>query len=215
MLNYLKDGNGIPAVDETSQQVENTPDSSQEYLTVAQHGKTARQGTIILMILFVVGGLGVWFMIQKVVPAQVQAASEEETQEIDLVLAQLDSFQNQVSGQMDSVVGRFYQASELGQIEVQELKKNPFCIEASQAEEKKEEKKQELEKQQQRRMQIEAEAAQLDLFGITRRDQGNCCMINDKILFVGNQINGFTVQSISTQKVRLEKDGVVTELSMQ
>ena len=69
MLSYLKDSQGqVPAASSSPDDAA-SPDaalsSQNDYLTVSGHGQKLRQSTILLIVLFGVGVLGVWFMIKK------------------------------------------------------------------------------------------------------------------------------------------------------
>lgn len=216
MLSYLKDANQTPASSQMEgglpPAAEGTGSSQvQEYLKPASHAKNVKQGTIILVILFLAGAAGVWWMIKKSGLAEVKGAAEETTQ-IDQALAQLTSFQTMMNDQMDTVSGRFFQASELGQITVADLKKNPFRQEwaVEQAAE-------DLSASQSllRKEEMQRRAAQLKLWSITEREQNSCCMIQDKVLYVGDTIHGFTVQEIHPDRVVLVYDDLTVELKMQ
>ncbi len=217
MLSYLRDANQTPASAQMQNGDEQTPEQAgsaqdRDYLKPASHAKNAKQGTIILAILFLAGGAAVWWMITKSGLSSAQGASEEETTQIDQALAQLISFQKQMNSQMDTVSGRFTQASELGQITVADLKKNPFRQEwtldqptedlsAAQSLMKKEE--------------MQRKAAQLQLWSITNRPENPCCMIQDKVLYVGDTMAGFTVQEIHPNRVVLVYEEITVELKMQ
>lgn len=218
MLSYLKnDQNQIPAASE----LENGPDvqtesSSEvsEYLSCAQRGKTVKQGTIVLVLLFAVGAGSIWWMIKKSSPATAQAASDESAMQIEKVLAQLSSYQTEANGQMDSVLRRFHQSSEIGQIEANELKKNPFRREVPAASE---EPVEDLSQSQQAMLQDEVgrQAGRLQLWSISARDRNSCCMINDKVLYVGNEIEGFKILKIEPHRVIVGRDGFQVELKIQ
>lgn len=212
MLSYLKDTHQ-PA-DRDGEAVETSTEAGeQEYLTTAHRGKTARQGTLIFVVLFVVGAVVVWWMIRKVTPGQAVAATDDGAR-IEEVLAQLSSFRTEVSGQMDTMVSRFYQASELGQIGANELKKNPFRLEAAVAETISP-----ADLTQARRMilqdEVERQSGKLQLWSVTERPQNACCMINEKVLYVGDTIEDFRVLEIRNRRVLLERDGIQVELKMQ
>ena len=137
MLSYLKEGQSkSPAAPQTQTDAagEDAALSRQDdYLTVSGHGQKLRQSTLLLMALFAVGVLGVWFMIKKTTPAQAAAANDDDQMQIEAAIAQLNGMQSEMNTQMDSVVGRFYQYSNVGQIGVNELKKNPFKREIGRA----------------------------------------------------------------------------------
>lgn len=211
MLSYLKDSHATPA----GEAMENSQDGNgpQQYLTVSGHGKRVRQNTIVLGVLFAVGGFGLWLMIQKTTPKKVNAEPSQDQQQLDMALAQLNAMQSEMDNQINSVAGRFDQFSSVNQIAVDELKKNPFKREmgygpVDSAEDT------ELE----RRKQVEVEAQRrtmgLELWSITSTPRGMCCMIGDKVFYENDEINGMKVQSITQNRVRLDYQGVPIELKM-
>lgn len=212
MLSYLKEANTAPA----SEEMENAQadPSSQQYLTVSGHGKKVRQSTLILGILFAVAGAAVWFMIQKTTPAAADAAPSEDQQQLDMALAQLSVMKNEMDDQMSSVAGRFDQFSNVNQIGVDELKKNPFRRElAYDPDETNTDtvlaQRQQLEQEAQRR------SVGLELWSITATPKGMCCMINDKVLYENDNINGLKVRSISENVVTLDFQGIPVQLKME
>lgn len=214
MLSYLKDGqtptskpNAASEPAGTASENEPTVSGPQDYLTVSGHGRKLRQSTILLLVLFGVGVLGVLFMIKKTTPAQAAAASDDQAK-LDAAIAQLTGMQTEVNTQMNSVVGRFYQQNAIGQVGVDELKKNPFKLEKGSGLIGDGEDKQLLEDR------IRRATAGLQLWSITSTPRGLCCMVNDKVLYVGDQINELTVKNITDKIVVLEQNGVITELKM-
>ena len=113
MLSYLKDGQNKAAATAQSQDGQAQQDQGlcqqDDFLTVSGHGKKLRQPTMMLAVFFAVSALIVWFMVKKTTPAAVSAATSEEQTQLETVLAQLNTMQTEVSTQMDSVVGKFYQ----------------------------------------------------------------------------------------------------------
>ena len=210
MLSYLKEGTSVepPAASEGPA----AERGQEEYLTTAHRGKSAKQSTMILAVLFAVGAVVVWWMIKKVSPGELQAVGDD-TAKIEEVIAQLNSFKSEVNGKMDTMVGRFYQASELGQIGVNELKKNPFCLETNTPEPATAADLSEG-RLQMLREEVNRQSGRLQLWSITERKTNPCCMINDKVLYVGDSIEGFTVRQIQQQRVVVEQDGVQVELKM-
>lgn len=217
MLSYLKDSqNQIPATSETSEAATpaDMPLSGQEtYLTVSGHGQKLRQSTILLMALFAVGILGVWFMIKKTTPVKAVVSNDDQKQ-LEAAIAQLNGMQSEMNHQMDTVVDRFYQFSSVGQVGVEDLKKNPFKRElgAGQAEDDFDN----LQKNQMLLLEdkVRRAAAGLQLWSVTASPRGVCCMLNDKVLYVGDEINGLTVTHIENKTVTLELEGVSIQLKM-
>lgn len=219
MLNYLKDENQVPAVeamkDSQGGSQEHSVSKQEDYLTVSGHGKKLRQSTILLALLFAVGGAGVWFMIKKTTPAAANAAPSQDQAQLEAALAQLKTMQTEMDSQMDSVVGRFYQFSNVNQVSVNELKKNPFVREFNvpSAEETQEEVSL-VNQLQYLRDQAQKQAMGLELWSITSTPRGMCCMINDEVLYEGDTIQGMTVKRIQGKRVTLEYQGMPIDLKM-
>jgi hypothetical protein len=217
MLAYLRDANQPPAAEQMQQQTAETGGQSGalgagEYFRPAVHARNVRQGTIVLVILFAAGAAGVWWMIKKSGLSQAHGASGEEASQIDKALAQLTSFQTEINSQMDSVSSRFSQASELGQITVADLKKNPFRQENTL-----DTSGQDLSLTQSlmRKEEMQRRAGLLKLWSITARQSNSCCMINDKVLYIGDAIQGFIVKEILSDRVRIAYEDIVIELKTE
>lgn len=216
MLSYLRDASQTPAAAQMQSQTDSSSpeegaSKSSDYLRPAAHARNVKQGTLILAVLFLLGGAGVWWMIAKSGLSSAHGASEEEASQIDKALAQLTTFQAEMNTQMDSVSSRFSQASELGQITVGDLKKNPFRQEFSldqPAEDLS------LSQTMMRKEEMHRRAALLKLWSITARDVNSCCMINDKVLYVGDAIQGFVVKDILSDRVRIAYEDIEVELKM-
>ncbi len=213
MLSFLKDGQTLPASAdiENHEGSENSVTRQEDYLTVAGHSKKLKQSTILLIALFVIGGVCVLLMVKKATPSQASAAQQKDEQvEIEAAIAQLSGMQSEVNKEMKNVTGRLNHLSEVGQIDVKDLKKNPFTRELSAGE---------INLDNRTQMQILMEqarkqAAGLELWSITASPRGACCMINDKVLYIGDEVNGFKVIEIGKQTVTLERDSARVELKM-
>jgi hypothetical protein len=216
MLSFQKQGQIHPAVGETKAPVaqqESSAEHRDDYLTVAGHEKKLKQSTIILIAVFVVGAFGVWMMIRKAVPSAAAAAQKkDEVAEIEMAVAQLNGMQSEVSSQMKNVTARLNHLSEVGQIAVEDLRKNPFTREVPSGQMNADDpaQKQFLEEQ------IRRNAASLQLWSITASPgSGPRCMINDKLLHPGDKIEGFSVKEIRAASVIVEQNGIVVELKME
>ena len=218
MLSYLKDGqNQAPAtaqMQDTQTEQDGGLCQQQDFLTVSEHGKKLRQSTMTLVVLFAVGALVVWFMVKKTTPAAATAAVNEDQAQLEQALAQLDTMQTEMNTQMNSVVGKFYQFSNVEQVEVAELKKNPFKRELGKAEANVSDGNLAESELNYIREKANRQAAEMELWSITSTPRGMCCMINDKLLYVGDSTDGMTVQSIGEKSVSLEYNGVSVELKM-
>ena len=210
MLSFLKD---------SSKDFSDPQDQSeQDYLTIAKHGKNLRQSTILLVILFSVGAICVWFMIKKATPATADAAPSAEENMIETAMAQIAGIQAEVDGKVDNVVGRFYQFNEVGQVGVDELKKNPFIrdlgtsspempveVDNSQSE---------AARTSLLREEIRRKATRLQLWSIMESPKGSCCMINEKVFYKGDTVEGFLINNITNEYVELSSNGMQFKLKI-
>lgn len=181
----------------------------QGYLTVADHGKRTRRSTVVLAILFIVGLCCLWFMIKKTSPQAASAAGDEAGgSKIEAAITRLTGVKSEVFGRMDEIVKKFYEFSDVLQVQVGELAKNPFRVELFLAGVKEEIKSadavQEVDVEALWRQQIRQKAESLELLSIMQTDRGNCCMVGSNILYQGDSIEGFKVRQIGDGFVKLE-----------
>jgi hypothetical protein len=180
---------------------------SQEYLTVAANSKSLRRSTMLVVALVGIGLVSLLLMIRRSQP-QAAAANENagDQTRIESAITRLTGVRSEMAGRMDEIVKKFYEFSDVVQVKVNELVKNPFAVEgfakdlqtsvvledpAAQAE-------------LVRRQRIEQQAKTLKLLSIMRSaEQGTCCMINDQILRQGDVIAGFTIVGIGGNSVTL------------
>jgi len=192
-------------------------EKEQQYLTVAAQGHNVRKMTMLLVVLFVIGLLALLLMIRKSAP-QTAAATTVGTEEskIEKAIARLTGAGSEMFKRMDQIVKKFYEFSDVEQVRVYELMKNPFehQIFLTEADETSDSRKAELMMQQRLRQGKKG----LQLMTICQTENGNCCMIqNDKVLKVlyeGDIIKGFKVQQISDDFVKLESEGLEIELKL-
>lgn len=187
-------GNGEPA--------------EEQYLTVADPGGRTRKSTILLAVLFIAGLLCLWFMIKKSTPsAAVATTVDTEEVQVEAALARLTGVKSEMFNRMDQIVKKFYEFSNVLQVKVSELAKNPFTLDLFTKKAKKEpdvEKAPKVDAVLLWRRQIEQKAQGMQLLSIMQSDQGQCCMIADNILRKGDSIDGFKVQQIGEDYVNLE-----------
>jgi len=210
MLSFLREqgGQNIPSgKDDVTAGKTSTGDGEQpqeQYLTVADHGGRTRKSTILLAILFIAGLLCLWFMIKKSTPGAVvaQTVDTEEIQ-VETALARLTGFKTELFNKMDEIVKKFYEFSDVMQVKVNELSKNPFSLEMemNSAEVVK---KPKIDPALVWRQDIERKAQALQLLSIVQSDKGTCCMIGNTILNKGDSIQGFKVQQIGEDFVKLQ-----------
>ncbi len=207
MLSFMKDGQNrtVPATGTNTAAPDNTniepSNDDGEFLARVHHGKNLKQSTIILAVLFTVGVVCVWFMIKKVTPPPADAAVDTEEAKIENAIAQLMGIRTEMDARMGDIVTRFSEFSDIEQIGVADLKKNPFELELSVG-------NLEHALDPGRRREVEERAQGLQLWSIMASPQNACCMINGKLLYKGDKIDGFTVTEIDSRFVGLELDGI-------
>ena len=185
----------------------------QQYLTVSAKGKNVRKMTMMLVVLFVIGLMCLMFMIKKSAPRQAAAASaNDEQSQIEKAIERLTGVGSQMFKRMDQIVKKFYEFSDVEQVRVQELVKNPFERQLFLAEgaDTSDTKDAELL----RRQRLAQETKSLQLLTICQTDMGICCMIDDKILYEGDTIKGYKVTQITDDFVKLELDYVEIVLKL-
>jgi preprotein translocase subunit SecG len=180
----------------------------QEYLTVAAHEKRARKSTTLLAILFIAGMVCLGYMIKKSTPKAATAASDntEDTQ-LEMAISRLTGIKSEMFKSMDGVVNKFNEFSDVLQVKVGELVKNPFKLELVATEESRVEiTVPEIDTEMAKQRRIRQKAKEMQLLSIMKSDRGKCCMIGDKILYEGEYIKDFKVRQIGDSFVKLEWD---------
>ncbi len=197
-MDFMQENEGQVLKGQTPEpaELEEKTGDAQEYLTVAAKEKDVRKTTCLLTVLFVIGLLCLAVMIKTSTPKVATAAvvSTEESQ-IEAAIAQLTGVKSGMFSRLDEIVSKFYQFSDVKQVKVDELQRNPFeyhtsCGAATVADIK--------------------QAGDMQLFSIMRSGKDNasrCCMINDKILYEGDSIGVFKVGQIGNDFVKLESIG--------
>jgi hypothetical protein len=174
----------------------------QQYLTVASKART-RRSTILLAVLFIAGLLCLWFMIKKSAPGAAVALTVDSDDEVQVesALARLTGFKTELFKRMDEIVKKFYEFSNVMQVEVNELSKNPFALEAQK--ESGMENEPGIDHALVWRQEIEKKAQGFELLSIVQSDKGTSCMIGNAILCEGDSIEGFKVYQIGEDFVKL------------
>jgi hypothetical protein len=147
-------------------------------------------------------------MIKKSAPQAASAApaGTEETQ-VEAAIARLTGVKSEMFSKMDEIVRKFYEFSDVLQVEVGELVKNPFRLELLMAgveESDAGEKAPEIDVGTMWQQQIRHKAKNLRLSSIMQSHRGVCCMIGNEILYEGDSINDFKVLQIGDRFVKLE-----------
>jgi preprotein translocase subunit SecG len=179
---------------------------NRDYITVAAKSKkNVRKSTILLAALFCAGLLCLWFMIKKSTPAPATAATVgKEESKIETAISQLTGVRAEMFNRMDEIVNKFYQFSDVQQVEVGELARNPFRYDISLDNVRVGDSGTDAAVMQE---QMREQTKDIELLSIMRSDEdgtGQCCMIDDKILYEGDLIRGFRIRRIGDNSVTLE-----------
>jgi len=182
----------------------------QEYLTVAAKNKSVRKSTILLAVLFALGMLCLCFMIKKSTPktASADVVSAEEAQ-IEIAITHLTGVRAEMHNSMDEIVRKFYEFSDVLQVEADELLRNPFELEmflAGLKSKLNDNGKFDIDAEMLLQQQVRQQAEGMQLLCIMQSEQGRCCMINDEILYEEGSIKGFKVTRIGDDSVDLESE---------
>jgi preprotein translocase subunit SecG len=213
MLSFMRDqgGESLPAgqVAGASQHEDAAPDSgeSQEFLTVAANSKNLRRSTILVAVLVAIGLAGLGYMIRQSQPqAALGEPALEEGNTIEVAISRLTGVSSEMVSRMDEIVSKFYEFSDVFQVGVGELVKNPFEVGMFMGAIKDEGPTPQDEAAQAaliRRERLKERASTLKLLSVMRSDDGNACMINDRILRQGDSIEEFTITQIRGDSVLL------------
>jgi len=181
----------------------------QEFFTVAAHGSRTRKSTVVLAVFFIIGMLCLWFMIRKSAPkaASAETVNAEEAQ-LEAAVARLTGVKSEVFNSMDGLVKKFYEFSDVLQVQVSELVKNPFKLELSKPEIKQEPviETKGPDNQALLRQRMIQKTKDMELLSVMRTDRGDCCMIGSRILYEGDRIDDFKVVVIGDNSVKLKWD---------
>ena len=172
-------------------------DQQAEYLSVAARSAVVRKTTYLLVGLFILSLVCLWFMVKKTTPRRAAAAAASDQTQIELAISRLTGVSSEMFHRMDQIVRKFYEFSDVQQVRVNDLVKNPFKHETFLGD---------LRAGQRKNpdRDVRQLTQDMQLLSIIQSDQGNCCMIDDRILYVGDSIRGFKVREIGDNAVKLE-----------
>jgi hypothetical protein len=179
---------------------------AQEYLTVTANSKSLRRSTMLVAVLVGIGLVCLLLMIRKSQPQAASATEGKSDQtKIEAAISRLTGVRSEMADRMDEIVKKFYEFSDVVQVKVSELAKNPFEVAGAMKELKAVAAVEDPQAQAEliRRQRLEQQAKTLKLLSIMRSDQGDCCMINDQILRQGDSIEGFKIVRVGSNSVEL------------
>ncbi len=181
---------------------------AQEFLTVAANRQSLRRSTMLVAGLVVIGLVCLLVMIHRSQPqAAAAAANQGDQTKIEAAISRLTGVRSEVVDRADEIVKKFYEFSDVTQVRVGELVKNPFEVEGPSKDLSKAgviAENPEAQAELMRNQRLQQQVRTLKLLSIVRSEQGGTsCMINDQILRQGDAIGGFLITKIGTNLVEL------------
>lgn len=178
-----------------------------EYLTTSVQKTNVKRGTLFLIAIFVIGGIGLFFMIKKSTPGAASAATVQSNNEIDIAIAKLSGIKAEMFQRMDNIAKKFEELSSTNQIAVDDLQRNPFKIHNVN-----DSIANNIKKISRRNL----NTTSLELDSVMQSPDGDFCMIDGDIFYVGDYVNEYEVVEIGRNYVKLKTNSEtkVLEISM-
>jgi len=211
MLSFLRDSGfeDLPA-EKDSGAGKVSPESGQgggdqDYVAVSTNSGRVRRSTTLLAVLLVAGLVCIWFMVKKSTPQGAGAATgDANTADIERAIVNITGAKTEIFGKMDDLVGKFNEFSEVPQVKVNELVKNPFELETMLAGPAVGEvQPMVVDHQAIRRQKAQKQADELNLLTIMKSEGKSSCMINSMFLSEGDSVGDFTISGIESNYVKL------------
>lgn len=153
-------------------------------------------------------------MVKKTTPQAASAKTNTDDMQIEKAIAQITGTKAEFFKGIDNVVSKFYEFSNVAQVKVNELKKNPFEHQKYNESSMEDPLLSFAERQKAAALELEKGATGMQLLSIMRSPRGNTCMINDKILSKGDKVDGWQITDISASAVELSAGGIKKTLSI-
>ena len=181
--------------------------SEQDYIKVSTSPNRVKRSTGVLVVMLVAGLACIWYMVKKTSPHSAGAATADaNTADVEQAIARITGAKTEIFGKMDDLVGKFNEFSNVPQIEVDELVKNPFELEGFlsnvnvasgggtiiQ-----------VDPLALMRQKAQDQADEFTLLTIMQSDGKNSCMIDNKFFYEGDSIGDFTITQIEGNFVKL------------
>lgn len=164
-----------------------------DVIETAVKEKNVRRVTFALIFVIAFSIAVIWFMNKKNTPAAANAAVSKQQLQIETALARLTGTRQKTVVSMDEMVKKFYEFSNFSQVRPSQLACNPFVRSFGSV------------AIATRPDNIPtADNTKLELKSILESKYGNCCMINDALLYKGDKIAGFEVMEIDSEFVVLK-----------
>ena len=156
-----------------------------EYIEPVSGDKNLKNTTMMLAAFFVIGLVGLWLMITKSSPGTASAQiNPEEDALITQAIAEFTGTSPQSETKMETVVTKFYEISDIHQVPIDDLVKNPFEQDLYEDDTVG---SRVLDTDLLNTQELTRRAEKLELLSIMKSDQESCCVIDDSLLYVGDR----------------------------
>jgi hypothetical protein len=159
-----------------------------------------------VVILIGIGVVCLWFMIRKSRPQAASAQQADEEAKIESAITRLTGVRAEMATKINEIVRKFDEFSDVLQVEVTELSKDPFDAQPYMKdipEEIPTEVDDAAKAAMLRRRKMQESARQLKLISVMQSDGSSSCMINDAILREGDLVGDFRITAIGRDFVQL------------
>ena len=185
------------------------------FLTVSGRDQSVRKSTAFVTALFIVASISLLLMAKKSHVQSTGATPAKDSQaQIEMAISRVTGVSSEMTLRMDEIVQKFSEFSDVSQVKVADLNKNPFQVVLIPADmETKDEAPPQDEQVTSLLRQFNVEKETLSLVSIIQSQSSNCCMINGILLEAGQSVNAFVVEDIQADHVRLvwQPDGHVAK----
>lgn len=210
MLSYIREsqteamdqaGRGDQAQGDVGEAISDTT-----FLTVSGREQSARKSTMFVTALFVIASIGLVLMAKKSHLKNAGASPAKDGQmQIEMAISRVTGVSSEMTHRMDEIVQKFSEFSDVSQVDVDELNKNPFQLVMTSAETETEGHAPPVQDEQIGSVlkRFNEEKKTLSLLSIIHSESGGSCMINGVLLEVGQPVNDFVVENIQADHVEL------------
>jgi len=185
--------------------------SSQDFLAPSSSGRKLKYSTMILGAVFLIGVASLFLAIKKFGPAEAQAGPSEQDIQIERDIAKLVGSRAAINNKMNDVVDRISKLSDVEQISVDELKRNPFLKEPLSDDDDNLLLVEETEDGEV----IQEDESVFKLWSIMEFGSKKSCMIDDRVYVVGDRIGNYQIKLIGEEFVELGEGERIVVLRMQ
>src|SRR3990172_3024 len=187
---------------------EGSQECNQDFIAVSTTPGGVRRSTVVLAVLLAAGLVCIWFMVKKTTPQSAGAASSDaNSSDIEQAIARITGAKTEIFGKMDDLVGKFNEFSDVPQVDVNELVKNPFELDTFVAGPTAEvgavAQVMQVDHQAVRRQKAQEQADKLNLLTIMQSEGKNSCMIDSRFFYEGDSIGDFTITQVAGNFVKL------------